>query len=80
MARYQAGAYSHSNAPEPTGRRSRPTTASDLRLPCDDPQFHAALPCNTKKCSLLLCRDTPSQRIDIIYKFERRGIGSPCNL
>jgi hypothetical protein len=26
----------------------------DLRLPCHDPQFHAALPCNTKKCSLLL--------------------------
>ena len=51
---HATGAYSHSNAPEPTaaagtGRLPR----ADLRLPCHDPQFHAALPCNTKKCSLL---------------------------
>ena len=79
LARYQAGAYSHSNAPEPTAAAE----------PADYRERICAYPATIRNSTLLFpailknapCsfgRDIPSQRIDIIYKFDRNESALPA--
>jgi hypothetical protein len=59
---------------------ARRVRRQNLRQPCHHSQFHAALPCNPQKCSLLpLCREHSLQHIETIGKVGRQQEPSPCN-
>jgi hypothetical protein len=61
-------------------RRGQPASPGDyLRQPCHHSQFHPALPCNTKKCSLLpSVGRAPSKLLKPLRKLTGNGSALPA--